>query len=555
MKGRAVAALAFAAASLVARVAEATTPEPWSDMDPPSPPSRIGVGEASGVRAAAEYRANALLVGPVSTSEHDRSVESIEHRVRLDGMIDWQDRVRAAISVDVFDGVLWGDNGGPGSSARTTAGANVLALNPNVATTCIRAREGYGLTTPDAYAIVPCDASPLFVRRVYGEAVLPFGLVRVGRQAYDDGTGVLVADGDGRRNRFGFARRGDSVDRVLFATKALEVFAPPDERDPSEDRGLFLVLAYDRVATSAPEVLGDDAHDWVTALRLVAPTFRALRDVEARLFHAYRWQTSTDTSLHAGGGRISYRFGDVYTGVDAAFVAGGTRALAEANRVVAREPIAVKQDVRAVGARAAASWDVLRWLSPYLELDYASGESTPGPRASISRFAFAADTNVGLLLFEQVLAYQSARAAAADAALVRSLGGDEAAARAAGAVATNGAFTNALAVFPQIDVRPVDDLLFRAGALFAWAQSPVVDPIRSLDARTRNLSDPDVNLAGGRPSRAYGTELDARVQWRYVDHFVFDLEGAALFPGAALADASGGAPRAAMVQARGTIFF
>ena len=52
----------------------------------------------------------------------------------------------------------------------------------------------------------------------------------------------------------------------------------------------------------------------------------------------------------------------------------------------------------------------------YLEFDYASGEATPGARAALSRFSFADDTNVGLLLFDRVLGYQSARAAAADAA-------------------------------------------------------------------------------------------------------------------------------------------
>ena len=541
------AAIACAGVLVTMTTAARATPEPWSDSDPPAPMARVAVGEGgAGVRAGAEGRANALHVTPISTASHDRHLAVFEHRLRLDGALDWQERVGLVTSLDVLDGVAWGDNGGPDGRATTTSGANLLTRDTNATRACLVARDGLDPTTPDAYALVPCDVAPVFVRRLYGEVRLPFGRLRVGRQAYDDGTGVLVSDGDGRRNRFGFARRGDNVDRVLFATKPFEAFAAPDERDGADDRGAFLFLAYDRVASGAPQRLADDAHEWVTALRFLAPSLRVLRDVDARLFHAYRWQSSTDTSLHAVGARLAYRFGHVSTGFDAAVVAGATRAL----------PLVVgdaeRREVRTVGARASVAWDVLPWLTPYLELDYASGESSPSAGAPVTRFAFSTDANVGLLLFEHVLAYQSARAAAAGAAIARARGGDDAAARAASQVATGGAFTNAIALFPQIDMRPADDLLVRVGVMFAQAQSVVVDPVRSLERRARGLSD--VNLAGGAPARGLGTELDARVQYR-VDPFAFDLEGALLFPGDALADADGEVPRAAMVQARTTIAF
>ena len=51
------------------------------------------------------------------------------------------------------------------------------------------------------------------------------------------------------------------------------------------------------------------------------------------------------------------------------------------------------------------------------------------------------------------------------------------------------------------------------------------------------------------------TDLDGRVQWRFMDHFAADLEGALLFPGAALQDRDGNAVRSGMVQARTTFFF
>jgi hypothetical protein len=64
-----------------------------------------------------------------------------------------------------------------------------------------------------------------------------------------------------------------------------------------------------------------------------------------------------------------------------------------------------------------------------------------------------------------------------------------------------------------------------------------------------------VNFNGGAPGNYYGTELDGRAQWRYLEHFAFDLEGALLFPGSALRDEDGHAVNSFLVQARTTFFF
>ena len=186
-------------------------------------------------------------------------------------------------------------------------------------------------------------------------------------------------------------------------------------------------------------------------------------------------------------------------------------------------------------------------------MDYASGDSDPQTRTPLTQFRFAEDTNVGLLLFKHVLAYQTARAAAAGVELLavstrRRYPLDQ--------IDTRGAFTNAFAIFPQFDVHPVPTVLLRGGVLMAWAPAKVVDPIASLQRRDGVRIDDDlVNFAGGKPDRYYGTELDGRVQWRFMEHFAADLEGAILFPGSALEDANGDAARSVLVQGRGTFFF
>jgi len=212
----------------------------------------------------------------------------------------------------------------------------------------------------------------------------------------------------------------------------------------------------------------------------------------------------------------------------------------------------VDQTIRSYGGRGVVRYD-RPIFSAYFEVDYASGDPDPSPRTPLTGFTFAEDTNVGLLLFKHVLHSASARASASGVELLRRLGARTFPAE---AVDTRGAFTNAFAIFPQFDVRPAPSLLLRGGVLMAWAPSPVNDPIGSLQARDGgSIQDDLVNYAGGKPGRYYGTELDARVQYKFEDHFLLDLEGAVLFPGSALKDSDGLAARSVMLQARTTFFF
>jgi len=527
--------------------------EPWSDPDPAEPPARVPIGGTIGFRGGAEYRANALAIRPLDlASEHDRHLSIIEHRLRLDAAIDHEDKVRLVTSFDILDGVLWGDNGTPLDSAEPTVGANVGTVNVNSAGLCVALRPGEPAQDATSYHYGLCKADPIFVRRVYGDVITPIGLFRIGRQPFTEGASITVNDGNGRRNRFGFARRGNSADRILFATKPLEAFKPPSERDVSEGSGAFLIFAYDRLVTDDPMRFTDDLNGFISAIRVLEPNHPFGSDFEARLYHAYRWSHENDTNVHAVGGRLMSKLqGDFSAGIEAAFVVGSTREVNEAFRVVTNDP-SIDQPIRQLGARAVVRWDKALYTL-YLEGDYASGDSDPSVRSPLTQFRFAEDANVGLLLFKHVLAYQTARAAAAGVALLKDLGAPS---YPSDQIATRGSFTNAAALFPQVDFRPIEDLLFRGGVLFAWAPAKVVDPLRSLSKRDGNQIDDDlVNYAGGKPGRYYGTEIDLRIQYRMFEHFAADLEGAVLFPGSALEDANGDAVNSYLGQARATFFF
>lgn len=546
--------------------------EPWSDPDPAGPPVRTAFGDF-GVRPGAEYRANWLHVQPISlNTTSQRNVDWIEHRLRLDGIVDYQDKVRVIASADLFDGTMWGDNGSLGQTPEPERGSNVNARNPNVTAPCIKYQSGDPLQ-PTSYGYGLCAQEAFRLRRVYGEVMLPFGMLRVGRQPVGVGSGVQQTSGDGRTNRFGFSRQGNSVDRVLFATKPLEGFKPKEKRNLSQDEGVFLALGYDTYVNDSPYLFADDVRQFFGALMFNAPSLGPFSEVAATTYGVYRWDRQYDTRVNSFGVRAMARLGGFHAGVEAATNLGSTRKVGLAYKVIANDP-AIDQEIKQVGARAVLRYDYAPWAygamrdlgsnaskakavdplwTAYFEFDYASGDPDPQNRTPLTQFVFAEDTNVGLLLFKHVLHFQSARAAAAATEALRRLG---ATSYPAESINTRGAFTNAMAIFPQLDVRPHPRLLLRGGVLLAWADAPVNDPVASLQARDGSTIDDDlVNFVGGKPGRYYGTELDARVQWRYLDHFLLDLEGAILFPGDALQDRDGRAARSTMVQARTTFFF
>ncbi len=541
-------AIAFAQAAEAPPKGTLTTQaqEPWSDADPDKAPNRYVVGDF-GIRAGAEYRAQFVAVTPISLATADRPNASwIEHRLRLDGAVDYKDKIRIVTSFDALDGVLWGDNGSFGGNPSSNAGTNVAVRNPNDAIPCIAYQAGDPLTT-DAYALKACSATPFTVRKLYGDVLLPFGLLRVGRQPVAPGMGVQSADGDGRPNRFGVSGTGSIVDRVLFATKPLEGLKPKEERDTSEE-GLVVALAYDRWVTDDPSNLGAAVQQIDSSLRFRASELGAFRDVFASIYYIFRFDQQYETRVNSIGLRALGRLGGFRAGVDAAMNVGSTREISSAYHLITNDPI-VDQKIFQGGARAVLRYDS-KYFSAYLEGDYASGDSDPQQKTPLNQFVWAYDTNVGLLLFKRVLAYQTGRSSAADVELLRRLGATSFPAE---QIDTRGAFTDAVALFPQFDVRPHKDLLFRGGVLVAWAPAPVIDPVASLKARDGvTIKDDLVNFVGGKPGNFYGVELDGRFQWRFMDHFLFDLEGAILFPGNALQNVDGYAVRSTLVQARTT---
>jgi hypothetical protein len=554
----AAASLLLLAPSLV-RAAAPEQHEPWSDADPATGPRRFALGDF-GLQGSVEYRANAATIRPISlNTEQNRNAAWIEHRLRTEGSVDYLEKVKLFVSADWLDGALWGDNGSLDPASDLSAvepnyGANVAARSPNTASACVGLRAGGDPLDKNAYGYTLCPTRVVTIRRAYGELFTPIGVFRIGRMATIEGSGVLSNDGDGRTNRFGFARSGNFTDRILFGTKPLEGLKPANKRDLTPT-GFIVAGFYDRVVTDSPQLYKDDLHQAGFALRYIKPKLGPFHDVFNNFFFAQRFDTGGITSLSSMGLRTMWKWRNLYWGFDGALITGYTREISEAYKTISNDP-PDNQPILQGGFRAAVKYDPWKQLSLYFETDYASGSSDPRARATLSNFTWAEDSNVGLLMFKHALAFQTARAAAAGTELLTRLG---ATSHPSDAINTRGAFSNAVAIFPQIDVKPVKNVLLRGGVLMAWTSAPLIDPIQSLQRRRSPgdffLTDDLVNFAGGKPGNFYGTELDFRAQWRFLEHFAADLEAAYLIPGNAFQNVDGYAVNSYLLQGRATFFF
>jgi len=169
--------------------------------------------------------------------------------------------------------------------------------------------------------------------------------------------------------------------------------------------------------------------------------------------------------------------------------------------------------------RSAQRIDPQRWgeLVLSVELGYASGDAQPADGTS-RRFVFDPNHHVGLVLFEHVLGWKTARAAniAQDPSIVgRGAPGLE-------LWPSGGGVAGASYLYPTLLVRPVSWLDLKAGVLVAQASADVVDPARywlrgevaSYDGGNARRHDLGLELDLGvdtrlKPSDAVGIELGA----------------------------------------------
>lgn len=395
-------------------------------------------------------------------------------------------------------------------------------------------------------------------RTLYLEVPWALGVVRVGQQSAHWGMGLVVNDGE-RASVFGDYERGSLMERVLFAATPMGKGGP-----------LHVTVAGDLVfEDNAADLLGNDVEgqdegEGDRAVQAVVSALWRERRGEIGIYGAMRRQArerraKTSSArfsevLTAGILDVAGKFNapvpggraHVYGELEAAVILGAASFAPSgppppSGHAFGRSPVAVRSVGGAVtlgavhvagrGARPGGRWGR---VVTEIEAGYASGDDDPTDGVS-RRFTFDPSHNVGLLLFDEVLAWKTARAATiAERELFAA--SPEPGIR---ALPSKGGVPGAAYVNPRIIVRPARWLDLKAGAVIAEATSDLVDPYGAARAGG-SLANYD---GGDSRRRDLGVELDlgvdARIAMGRLVTLQFGTEAGVLFPGGAFDDAAG----------------
>jgi hypothetical protein len=394
-----------------------------------------------------------------------------------------------------------------------------------------------------------------------------YGVVRIGQQPNHWGMGILANDGD-HPPLFGDYRYGSISERILFATKPA-----------GKDSDFYLALAGDLVYRDpyARLTRGDQAFQGVLAAFWekghdtigVFSTVRHQQKDKTSGSSLYSYTEEIDAfTIDAHGrfavpvpGEDSFLFGEA----EAATILGSTNVLRTPDQALdgsktsirswggaavlgvvhraystgfwsdASDPVRARDtSVRYLGAPTARGVPYGD-LVAQVEVGYATGDADPYDGTQ-KRFVFDPNHKVGLLLFDEVMRWQTARAAtAAQDPLLSN------AARPTPGVdllPSNGGVFGAQYVYPTVIVRPRHWLDLKGGMVIAQSTSDVVDPYRVATQGSY------VNYRGGDPKKKdLGVELDAGFEGRFPLEYglkaVVGAQGGVLFPGNALTNAEG----------------
>jgi hypothetical protein len=384
-------------------------------------------------------------------------------------------------------------------------------------------------------------------RWLYLDWRTPYGLFRIGQQPNHWGMGILANDGD-HPSVFGDYRGGQMSERILFGTKPA-----------GKDSPFTIAIAGDLVYRDWQARLsrGDIAWQgvlagyWEKGYNQLG-VFSTVRSQSTSKQSGGDYNSYSDT-LSAGVVDVAGRFAApvpgnpatwVFGAAELAAIFGSTNQLRTSQQALSN----VETTVRSYGgaaqlgfvhrnANAEKKGAPSTWgdFVAQLEIGYASGDSDPYDGTE-RRFTFDPNHRVGLVLFDEVMRWQTARASAA--AQDPLLANGVRPAPGTNLLPSNGGVFGAQYIYPTMIARPVPNLDLKFGAVVAQTTADLVDAYR---LATQGAY---VNYRGGDSRRHdLGIELDGGFEWRAkLDRDIVLQLGAqagVLFPGGALANADG----------------
>jgi hypothetical protein len=328
-------------------------------------------------------------------------------------------------------------------------------------------------------------------RHLYVQINLPIGLLRMGQMGSSWGMGILANDGT-KDPVFGTVFGGDIVERVLFATKPFYKLG----KDWIKDFTLAVAgdLVFDDITAKLYE--GDLAWQAVLALRW------SWKNYAAGFYFVYRDQTRSDDrtlKVFAFDGYLNLSVDmietlNAYVEGELAYVMGETTLAYSIQQPEGH-------DVSQLGAAGRIGLKWLETIHLSLELGYASGDSN-NYDGQIRSFTMDPSHKVGLILFPEVLAWQSARSAVL-AGSDEITGVDNPGIE---LLPTNGGVAGAFYFNPVLRARPLKWLELNAGLVLARTSNFLVSAWEQ-----KNRGRPAGYLGGSVERRDLGVELDGSV--------------------------------------------
>lgn len=340
---------------------------------------------------------------------------------------------------------------------------------------------------------------PVELRKFFLQYTWETGVFRIGHQTSHWGLGLLANAGanDPEAGDFGQQQFGNLTWRALLAAR-------PFFNLGGAWRAIETVFAADYIVRDnfAELARGDQTWQGVFALRFVKNETNSFG-----VYAVYRSQRNTEVTDGgkatdvavidlAGQWELFRRKQTALTGAFEIATINGTT-------TQARNDVAAVLRARQLGAAGK-----LKLTMPggavMFDVGYASGDQNPADD-SIDSFRFDRDFKMGLVLFDHVLAYQSARGSvrASDPDLVGTPP------EGADLIGTGGSISGAFYLFPRFKVALADWLDAYAGPMFAWSSGKLTDPFN-----TRVAGGTARNALNGVPGNYLGTEIDLGVQMR-----------------------------------------
>jgi hypothetical protein len=443
----------------------------------------------------------------------------MEHRLRINPKIVEPDLIEVQGSFDVLSGLVAGD------------------LAPK-----FQELGWQGRSNRDGV-----HASGFEFRHLFVKLRMPFGVFEFGQMPNDWGMGMFMNGGDQEHAfDFGDQRFGDIVDRVLLATRPFGFLGPRSEIARHVALALAADLVYrDRYASlfingtdSSQNLLSGGGLRWgdIASEVVAALVWDPSADTRAGIYIARRWQ-----EYALGRGSLHRWLFDAHarTVFPVEWLGGVMTLEAEAAEIygsTTHSPnlSALRTQIGQQGAVARAVFS-RGTIETELEAGYASGDSNPFDDVS-TEFQFNRDFKVGLVLFDEVLLFQTQNAA-------RRLADPNLFARPSAGIdllPSEGAVTNALYLKPTVRWRPAlfgGRLRLVGSVLFARAAERYLDPFGTY------VGSSPVNVFGASAGKNYGTEIDAAASWRVhlggTLAYELGVQAGRLFPGNAFQFADG----------------